>query len=236
MPTVHIEAKKEDIAKTVLMPGDPRRAEYIAKNYLKKAKLVNLVRGITAYTGYYKDKVITVFPSGMGNPSMGIYSYELFNYYDVDNIIRIGSCGAYSENLKLRDLILVNNSVSESTYALVQNKYKYNKITSSQVLNSVIEKTAIENKINLIKGDIYCSDVFYEQENNYIEKRNKYNVLGVEMETFALFNNANILKKKASCILTVSDSFCYTEKLSSEQREKSLDKMITLALDSCLKL
>ena len=236
MPTVHIEAKKEDIAKIILMPGDPKRAEYIAKKYLKKAKLVNLVRGITAYTGYYKDKLITVFPSGMGNPSMGIYSYELFNFYDVDNIIRIGSCGAYSEGLKLRDLVLVNNSVSESTYALVQSKYKYNKIASSKTLNDIIEKTALESNINVIKGDIYCSDVFYEQENNYIEKRNKYNVLGVEMETFALFNNATVLKKNASCLLTVSDSFCYTEKLTSEQREKSLDKMITLALETCLKL
>lgn len=236
MPTVHIEAKKEDIAKTVLMPGDPKRAEYIAKNYLKKAKLVNLVRGITAYTGYYKDKLITVFPSGMGNPSMGIYSYELFKFYDVDNIIRIGSCGAYSEGLKLRDLILVNNSISESTYALVQNKYKYNKIPSSTTLNSIIEKVALESKINIIRGDIYCSDVFYENENNYIDKRNKYSVLGVEMETFALFHNASTLKKRASCLLTVTDSFCYTDKLNSEQREKSLDKMITLALETCLKI
>ena len=236
MPTVHIEAKKEDIAKTVLMPGDPKRAEYIAKNYLKKATLVNLVRGMTAYTGYYKDKLITIFPSGMGNPSIGIYSYELFKFYDVENIIRIGSCGAYSEGLKLRDLILVDNSVSDSTYALVQNKYKYNKISSSKVLNSAIENVALEKKVNLIKGDIYCSDVFYEEDNNYIDKRNKFNVLGVEMESFALFNNASILKKKASCLLTVSDSFCYTEKLTSDQREKSLDKMITLALDTCLKL
>jgi len=172
----------------------------------------------------------------MGNPSIGIYSYELFKFYDVDNIIRIGSCGAYSEGLKLRDLILVNNSVSESTYALVQNKYKYNKIPASSVLNSFIEKTALENNLNIIKGDIYCSDVFYEENNNYIKKRNEFNVLGVEMESFALFNNASVLKKKASCLLTVSDSFCYTEKLTSEQREKSLDKMITLALETCLKL
>ena len=236
MPTVHIEAKKEDIAKVVLMPGDPKRAEYIAKNYLKKAKLVNLVRGITAYTGYYKDKLITVFPSGMGNPSIGIYSYELFNFYDVENIIRIGSCGAYSEGLKLRDLILVNNSLSESTYALVQEKYKYNKIPASTSLNEIIKQTAVENKINIIRGDIYCSDVFYEQENNYIDKRNKYNVLGVEMETFALFHNATTLKKRASCLLTVTDSFCYPDKLNSEQREKSLDKMITLALETCLKI
>ena len=236
MPTVHIESKKEDIANIVLMPGDPKRAEYIAVNYLKNSKLVNLVRGITAYTGYYKDKKITIFPSGMGNPSMGIYSYELFKFYDVDNIIRIGSCGAYSNNLRLNDLILVDNSVSESTYALVQSGYKDNKVSSSKNLNDIILSTSKEKNIDIIKADIYSSDVFYEEENNYIEKRDKYNVLGVEMESFALFSNAKLLNKNASCILTVSDSFCFTDKLSSQEREKNLDKMITLALDSCLKL
>ncbi len=236
MSTVHIESKKEDIAKTILMPGDPKRAEYIAKNFLTNAKLVNLVRGITAYTGYYKGKMVTVFPSGMGNPSIGIYSYELFNFYDVENIIRIGSCGAYSEALKLNDIILVDNSISESTYSLVQSGDKSNKKMSSGTLNDIILNTAKENNINIIKGDIYCSDVFYEQENNYIDKRNKYNVLGVEMETFALFSNANLLKKRASCLLTVSDSFCFKDKLTSSEREKNLNKMITLALECCLKL
>lgn len=236
MSTVHIESKKEDIAKTILMPGDPKRAEYIAKNFLTNAKLVNLVRGITAYTGYYKGKMITVFPSGMGNPSIGIYSYELFNFYDVENIIRIGSCGAYSEALKLNDIILVDNSISESTYSLVQSGDKSNKKMSSGTLNDIILNTAKENNINIIKGDIYCSDVFYEQENNYIDKRNKYNVLGVEMETFALFSNASLLKKRASCLLTVSDSFCFKDKLTSSEREKNLNKMITLALECCLKL
>lgn len=236
MSTVHIESKKEDIAKTILMPGDPKRAEYIAKNFLINAKLVNLVRGITAYTGYYKGKMLTVFPSGMGNPSIGIYSYELFNFYDVENIIRIGSCGAYSEALKLNDIILVDNSISESTYSLVQSGDKSNKKMSSATLNDIILNTAKENNINIIKGDIYCSDVFYEQENNYIDKRNKYNVLGVEMETFALFSNANLLKKRASCLLTVSDSFCFKDKLTSSEREKNLNKMITLALECCLKL
>lgn len=236
MPTVHIEAKKEDIAKTVLMPGDPKRAEYIAKNYLKKAKLVNIVRGMTAYTGYYKNKLVTIFPSGMGNPSMGIYSYELYNFYNVENIIRIGSCGAYSDRLKLGDLILVDNSISESTYALIQNNFKYNKIASTHYLNEIIKNVAYENRINLFFGNIYCSDVFYEQNNNYINKRDKFLVLGVEMETFALFNNASILNKSASCLLTVTDSFCFNSKLSSSEREKGLDKMITLALESCLKL
>lgn len=236
MSTVHIESKKEDIAKTILMPGDPKRAEYIARNFLTNAKLVNLVRGITAYTGYYKGKMVTVFPSGMGNPSIGIYSYELFNFYDVENIIRIGSCGAYSEALKLNDIILVDNSISESTYSLVQSGDNSNKKMSSGTLNDIILNTAKENNINVIKGDIYCSDVFYEQENNYIEKRNKYNVLGVEMETFALFSNAKKFSKKATALLTVSDLFFSEEKLTSEQREKGLNDMITLALESAINL
>ena len=234
--SVHINTKKENIAKTVIMPGDPLRVKYIAEKYLTNPVLVNKTRLSLIYTGLYKDKLVTIAASGMGLPSIGIYAYELFNDFDVERIIRLGSCGSYYDEIKLRDLILVENSISESTYALVQSKYKYNKIPSSATLNSIIEKTAEESKLNIIKGDIYCSDVFYEQENDYIDKRNKYNVLGVEMETFALFNNASVLKKRASCLLTVSDSFCYTEKLTSEQREKSLDKMITLALDSCLKL
>ena len=115
--TVHIESNKEDISKNILMPGDPKRCEYIAKNYLQDYKIVNNVRGMTAYTGYYKGKRITIFPSGMGIPSMGIYSYELYKYYDVENIIRIGSCGGYNHTLKLKDIILVDNSYSQSTYA-----------------------------------------------------------------------------------------------------------------------
>jgi len=123
MPTVHIESKKEEIANIVLMPGDPKRAEYIAKKYLTDAKVVNLVRKMSAYTGYYKNKLITIFPSGMGIPSMGIYSYELFNEYNVDTIIRIGSMGAYIKELSLKDTLLVENSVSDSTYALMMDGY-----------------------------------------------------------------------------------------------------------------
>ena len=236
MSTPHNEAKINEIAKTVIMPGDPLRAKYIAENFLENYKLVNQVRGMYAYTGTYKGKSLTVMAHGMGMPSVGIYSYELFKFYDVDNIIRIGSCGAYSDALKLNDIILVDNSVSESTYALVQNGYKYNKIQSSGSLNDAILNTAKESNVNVIKGDIYCSDVFYEQDGDYIKTRNKYNVLGVEMESFALFSNANTLKKRASCLLTVSDSFCFENKLSSEEREKNLNKMIILALDCCLKL
>ena len=133
--TPHIEAKKEDIAKTVLMPGDPKRAKFIAENFLDNYKLVNSVRGMTAYTGEYKGKKVTIFPSGMGNPSMGIYSYELFKFYDVENIIRIGSCGAYTKALNLYDVILVTESFSESSYALVQNNVKSCELKPNLELN-----------------------------------------------------------------------------------------------------
>ena len=236
MATVHIESKKEDIANIVLMPGDPKRAKYIADKYLTNVKLVNEVRGMTSYTGYYKNKRITVFPSGMGNPSMGIYSYELFNEYDVDYIIRIGSCGAYNSNLKLGDVILVEESYSDSTYGRILNDYMEDTISSSGALNDIISNTSNELGIKLTKGKIYSSDVFYEKDNDYREKVRKYNVLGVEMETFSLFNNAKLLNKKGTALLTVSDSFCFTEKMNSMEREKNLNDMIILALESCLKL
>lgn len=234
--TVHIESKKDEIAKVVLMPGDPKRSEYIAKKYLKEARLVNTVRGMNAYTGYYKDKLVTVFPSGMGIPSMGIYSYELFKEYGVEEIIRIGSCGGYSSRLKLRDVILVTESYSESTYAIYLDNYKDKFIKSNESLNNVIESTAKSIGKKLVKGKIYCSDAFYEKDYDYKKRANDLDVLGIEMETFALFNNARKFDKKATALLTVSDLFGETEKMTSEEREKELNDMITLALDSCLKL
>lgn len=236
MATVHIESKNSDISDVVLMPGDPKRSEYIAKNFLKDYKLVNSVRGMTAYTGYYKDRLVTVFPSGMGNPSMGIYSYELYKEYNVENIIRIGSCGGYSDKLKLKDVILVDKSYSESTYGMVLDDYKDKDIHSSIELNSIIESTAINEDINLVRGNIFCSDAFYEKEYDYKERVKKLDVLGIEMETFALFNNARKFGKNASALLTVSDLFFSKDKLSSEEREKNLNDMIKLALESCLKL
>ena len=234
--TVHIESKKDEIAKVVLMPGDPKRSEYIAKKYLKEARLVNTVRGMNAYTGYYKDKLVTVFPSGMGIPSMGIYSYELFKEYGVEEIIRIGSCGGYSSRLKLKDVILVTESYSESTYAIYLDNYKDKFIKSNESLNNVIESTAKSIGKKLVKGKIYCSDAFYEKDYDYKKRANDLDVLGIEMETFALVNNARKFDKKATALLTVSDLFGETEKMTSEEREKELNDMITLALDSCLKL
>ena len=236
MATVHIESNIGDIADIVLMPGDPKRSEYIAKNFLKDYRLVNSVRGMTAYTGYYKDRLVTIFPSGMGNPSMGIYSYELFKEYGVENIIRVGSCGGYSEKLKLNDVILATGSYSESTYAQVLDGYMEKTISSSDNLNLVIESTSNDNKINIVKGNVFCSDAFYEADYDFRERALSKDVLGIEMETFALFNNARKFDKQATALLTVSDLFFSEEKLSSEDRERNLNDMIILALESCLKL
>ena len=233
--TVHIESKKDEIANIVLMPGDPKRFEYIAKNYLDDYKMVNDVRNMFAYTGSYKGKRITLFPSGMGIPSMGIYSYELFKEYDVDYIIRIGSCGAYDKNLKLNDIILVDYSISDSNYAKLLDNYKKNYIESNRELNNIILNTANSMNMKIFEGNIYSSETFYENV-DYKKRNKKYNALGVEMETFSLFNNARLLNKKASCLLTVSDSFCYSDKLTSEDREQKLNDMIVIALESCLKL
>lgn len=236
MATVHIESNKGDIADIVLMPGDPKRSEHIAKTYLKDYKLVNSVRGMTAYTGYYKDRLITVFPSGMGNPSMGIYSYELFKEYGVENIIRIGSCGGYSERLKLKDVILVEGSYSDSDYAREMDGFKKREIASSNTLNLVIESTAKSMGQSVVKGNIFCSDAFYEADYDYKERVREKDVLGIEMETFALFNNARKFGKQATALLTVSDLFFSEDKLSSLDREKNMNAMIELALESCLKL
>ena len=236
MATVHIESKKEDISKVVLMPGDPKRSEYIAKNFLKDYKLVNSVRGMTAYTGYYKDKLVTIFPSGMGCPSMGIYSYELYKEYDAQAIIRIGSCGAYDEKLKLNDIILVTSSYSESDYARELDGSNDKLVNADNNLNNIIESTAKDNNKQLVKGKIYCADAFYENDYDYKERCKEKEVLGIEMETFALFNNARKFNKKCAALLTVSDLFFSDEKLSSLEREKKLNDMIVLALDSSLKL
>lgn len=236
MATVHIESNRGDISPIVLMPGDPKRSEYIAKKFLKDYKLVNSVRGINAYTGYYKDRLITVFPSGMGIPSMGIYSYELYKEYGVENIIRIGSCGGYSEKLKLKDVILVKGSYSDSVYAKQLDDYKEKLIKSDDSINNIIESVAINLNKKLINGNIYCSDAFYEKDYDYKKRATDKDVLGIEMETFALFNNARHFQKKATALLTVSDLFFSDDKLSSDEREKELNEMIILALESCLKL
>lgn len=230
--TPHNEAKKDEIAKIVLMPGDPLRAKFIAETYLTDYKLVNTVRNMYAYTGFYHDKRITIMASGMGAPSMGIYSYELFKFYDVDIIIRIGSAGAYSKDLDLYDIVLVKGCFSESSYAKVQNGCSDNMLYADKELNEHIQKIAKENNVSLHYNNIYSSDVFYKENNDFQDLVDKYGCCCVEMESFALFHNANILGKKAACLLTISDSLVTHEVTTSEEREKSFTKMIELALKS----
>lgn len=232
MATPHIEAKNEDIAKVVLMPGDPLRAEMIAKNYLENYRLVNNVRGMSAYTGMYNGDEVTVFPSGMGIPSMGIYSYELFKFYGVEKIIRIGTVGAYTEKLNLFDIILVEQSYSKSNYALSLYNEDSHIVSSNNNLNNIIKESAIKNNKELHLGNICCTEAFYEENVNMEELYNKYNCLGAEMESYALFHNAKLFNKQAACLLTVSNNLITKEETTSEERQNSLNEMIKIALDA----
>ena len=235
MATPHIESKLDDIAKIVLMPGDPKRAEYIAKNYLTDIKLVNEVRGMTAYTGYYENKRITIFPSGMGIPSMSIYSHELFNFYDVDCIIRIGTMGAYIEELNIGDVVLATKSYTDSSYDKIVDNYRNSYLSSSEEINKNILSSAKELGIEVKTGTVYTSDVFYTPV-DYKKIQKDHNVIGVEMESFALFQEAKLANKKGAAIFTISDSFVKKEELTSEEREKNLDNMIKIALKTSLKI
>lgn len=238
--TPHNEAKKEDIAKIVLMSGDPLRIKYIAENYLDDVKLVNSVRGNYAYTGFYKGVRLTVMAHGMGMPSIGIYSYELFHLYDVDTIIRMGSCGALSEELKLLDIILVDNSYTEGNYAKTFDSNDIHLIDSCNELNNIIEGTANELQIEYRKSNCVCCDCF----DSYIYDFDKYlkrlptelNLLACEMESFALFYNAKKEGKKAACLLTVVDTLNDKKVISSHDRETALNNMIKLALESAIKI
>lgn len=238
--TPHINSKKEDIAKIVLCPGDPLRAKYIADNFLENARLVNSVRNMLAYTGKYKGKEITVFASGMGMPSMGIYCYELYKFYEVDAIIRIGSCGAYTEDLNLFDTLLVENSYTEGNFAKALNNANCHLIEADNSLNSIIKDTAKSQNINCISDNVLCSECFdyYIEDLNILLNRlpKELNIAAAEMESFALFYTAKYLNKKAACLLTVVDSHYKKQEISSEDREKSLNDMILLALESALKI
>ena len=232
MSTPHNMANVGEIAKTVIMPGDPLRAKHIAEKYLTDYKLVNTVRNMYAYTGYYNGKEVTIMASGMGMPSMGIYSYELFKFYDVDKIIRVGSAGSYTDKLNLYDIVLVEGSYSESTYAKTQNGCLDNILYSSKELNKYLEEIALKNNIKITKGIVHSSDVFYKENNNFRELVDKYGCLCAEMESFALFHNANIFNKQATCLLTISDSLVTHEETTSEEKEKNFNQMIELALKS----
>ena len=240
MSTPHNEANKGDIAKTVVMPGDPLRAKYIAENFMENYKLVNQVRGMYAYTGTYKGKELTVMAHGMGMPSVGIYTYELFKFYDVENIIRIGSCGGYKPELKLFDIILSENVFSESNYALTLNNDDCHIVSSNAEINSIIEKTAKESSLNIVSGNTVCTDCFdvYMTDVNKFLNRipDNFNPVAAEMEAFALFYNAKLLNKKASCLMSVVDSKFIKDIATPEERQTGLNNMIKLALDSAIKI
>lgn len=236
MATPHNEAKNGDIAKVVLMPGDPLRAKFIAENFLEDYRLINSVRNMYGYTGKYKGKEVTVFASGMGNPSMGIYSYELFKFYDVDTIIRIGSAGAYTEKLNIHDVVLVEGSYSDSSYAKAQGNEERKILYSNEFVNQKIVEKANSLNIPIHKGIVHCSDIFYKEHDNFKELYDKYNCIAVEMETFALFHNANVLNKKAAAIVTISDNLVTHEESSSEERQKSFTNMMKIALETAIEL
>lgn len=232
MSTPHIKADKNQIAKTVLMPGDPLRAKYIADTFLEDVEQFNSVRNMYGFTGTYKGRRISVMGSGMGQPSIGIYSYELYKFFDVENIIRIGSCGAYAKELNLYDTVLVSAAYSESSYAKVQNGETRDTLDASADLNEKLANIAKELEIPVHIGTIHSSDVFYREDGDVAMKlAEERHLLAVEMESFALFHNANVTGKNASCLLTVSDSFVTHEATTPEERQTAFTNMMKIALE-----
>ena len=228
--TPHINAKKEDIAKTVLMPGDPLRAKFIAEKFLDNVKLVNTVRNMFMFTGEYKGKKVTIAGSGMGQPSIGIYSYELFKFYDVYNIIRIGSAGSYKKDLGLYEVVLANDSYSDSkTDGQLVLDVDTHIQTPSEHLNEKLKESAKKLNIPLHIGRIHSSDVFYNSR-PLEETIQTTQADCVEMESYALFTNAKKLNKNAACLVTISDNLITHEETSSEEREKTFLKMVEIAL------
>ena len=233
IPTPHIEVKdKSKIAKTVLMPGDPLRAKYIAEHFLTDAEQINHVRNMFGYTGLYHGEKVTVFGSGMGLSSIGIYSYELFRFYDVDRIIRVGSAGAYTDQLKMYDIVIAEDVYSETNFARIQDAGCDNDIlTPDKSLVEKMEQSARQQKIGYTKGRIHSCEVFYRQDPDHFRRIWKdQGCLCVEMEAFALFHNANVTGKQAACILTISDSLVTHEATTSEEREQAFTDMIKIAL------
>lgn len=228
--TAHNQASKEEIAKTVIMPGDPLRSKMIAETFLKDYKLVNNVRGVQGYTGYYKDKLVTVMASGMGNPSMGIYSYELFKFYDVDRIIRVGSIGAMNKDIPLKSLILGKRVFTKTNYNNFYINFGADYINCSKELLSRAVSIADTLGYKYSTGDILCSDTFYTDEDE-IKLSLEKNLLGVEMEGASLYLNAERLHKDALCICTVSNNLITDEETTSEERQNSFLDMIKLSLE-----
>lgn len=234
--TPHNSARKGDFAKTVLMPGDPLRAKFIAENFLENPQLVTSVRNVLGYTGTYKGVPVSVMASGMGMPSIGIYSYELFEKYDVENIVRIGSAGSYTERLNVRDVVLAESAYSESSFAFCTTGETSKVLMPSQQLNDIISAKAKELDIECKDARIYSSDTFYTDpsKGGWQAQRDVSGAECIEMEAFALFCIANWLGKRAACLLTISDSFCSSEELSAEDRQNSFTQMMRLALESAI--
>lgn len=237
MATPHNKAEVGQIAKTVLMPGDPLRAKFIAETFLTDVKQFNDVRNMYGFTGMYEGVQVSVMGSGMGMPSIGIYSYELYTQYNVENIIRIGSAGSYCEEAKVYDVVLATEAYSESSYAKTQSGYDKDKIYPSEEINDTIKECAAKLNIPVHEGCIHSSDVFYrEGGTDYRALHNEKGCLAVEMESFALFHNASVLGKKAACLLTISDSFVSNEITTSEERQNSFTNMMKIALDTAVAL
>ena len=231
IPTAHNNAKANDFAKTVLMPGDPLRAKYIAETYLENPRQVTAVRNMFGYTGTYKGKEISVMGGGMGMPSIGIYSYELFNFYGVDQIIRIGSSGALQDHIKVMDVVIGMGACTDSNYA-----YQYGlpgtfaPIADYELMNKAIE-TAKRQGTNVVVGNVVSSDVFYNADPTVNDRWRSMGVLAVEMEAAALYMNAAKAKKKALCMLTISDHIYTGEALCAKDRQLGFGKMMEIALE-----
>ena len=235
-PTPHINAAPSDFAKTVLMPGDPLRAKFIAENFLENAKLVNNVRGIQGYTGTYKDVPVSVMASGMGMPSIGIYSYELYNFFGVENIMRIGSTGSLNENVHVRDIVIGMGACYNSNYARQYNLPG----TYSAIADYTMMKTAIDmcekKGATYHVGNILSSDTFYDADATCNDRWREMGVLCVEMEAAALYMNAAKAKKRALAIMTVSDHILTGEATTAEERQNSFTEMMEVALETAIAL
>ena len=238
MATAHNEANVGDIAKTVIMSGDPLRVKQIAEKYLENPKLVNGIRGILAYTGTYKGKEVSIMAHGMGMPSAGIYVYELYKFYNVERIIRLGSCGCYSEDLDLFDIILVDSSYTESNFAYTLNNEHVQICESTKSLTDYIESISKKENVKVTRGNITttdCFDLYMTDPKAYFNRLPKeLNIIASEMESFAIFYTAKLLGKEAACLLTVVDSIYKKKELSANERQNSLDNMTILALKSIL--
>ena len=237
MATPHNQAEFGDIAKTVLMPGDPLRAQFIAETFLENPVQFNSVRNMFGYTGTYKGKKVSVMGSGMGIPSISLYAHELYSFYGVENIIRIGSTGAMVPELKIFDTILVTSAYSASTYALEKCGDPNNIQEPDPELNEKIRKAAANLDIDVVEGRIWSSDVFYYEESQnekVMATAKEYGLVAAEMESFGLFATAKVLGKKSACLLTVSDSIVNHEETTAEERRSQLVNMIKVALEAAV--